>query len=165
MEYKYKADSIKQPKMKLKQQTTKESVDGNGEFKKSEKTSVFSGREREPNYVKMYLADIEIIHRLPKNSGNILSELLKNMNYESEITVNTLMKKRICEKLNIKNDRTINNALSEMVKKDVLQRSARGVYVVNPYLIAKGDWQDIKGLRVEYKKNGERKVTPLSKEE
>lgn len=161
----YVADTIKKTKVKLTQQTTKETYDNKtGEFSKGERTSTFLGKEKEPNFIKMYLDDIEILHRLPKNSGDVLHELLRNMNYESEITVNSLMKKRICEKLNIKNERSINNYLSQMVEKDVLQRVGRGVYIVNPYLIAKGDWNDIRGLRVKYK-NGKREVTPVSKEE
>ena len=157
----YNADNIKQPKQKLSQTIEKLTFDKKtGEQQSGEKTNVFNGKEKEPPFLKMYLEDIEILHRLPKNSSDVLHELLRNMNYQSEITVNSLMKNRIAEKLNIKNVRSINNYLSSMVEKDVLQRIGRGVYIVNPYLIAKGEWADIKGLRVEYKENGKRVVTP-----
>lgn len=158
---KYKADEIKQPKKKLSQTVEKLTFDkSTGEQISGEKTNVFNGQEKEPPFLKMYLDDIEILHRLPKNSSDVLHELLKNMNYQSEITINTLMKERITKKLNIKNIRSINNYLSKMVSKDVLQRVGRGVYIVNPYLLAKGEWKDIKGLRVEYKELGKRTIRP-----
>lgn len=142
-------------KQKLTSRTTKESIDHNGESNFTEDVKVFSGRQIEPPFVKLYLSDIELLYRLKKNSGDLLLELLRYMNYEGEITVNKLMKERICEKLGIKNIGSINNYLTVLVKKDIFQRLAQGVYFANPYLFAKGDWsKNIKGLRVSYKENG-----------
>ena len=157
----YSGDSAR-PKQKLTKKITKEIFDrATGEISQGETTTIFIGKEKEPPFLKMYLDDIEILHRLPKNSGDVLYELLVNMNYQGEIAINSLMKQRICEKLAIKNARSINNFLTQMVKKDVLQRIGRGVYVVNPYLVAKGEWKDIKGLRVKYKANGKRQISPI----
>jgi len=141
-------------KEKLTSRTTKETIE-NGNIKNIEDEKIFSGRQIEPPFVKLYLSDIELLYRLKKNSGDLLLELLKYMNYEGEITVNKLMKERICEKLKIKNIGSINNYLTELVKKDIFQRIGQGVYFANPYLFAKGDWtKNIKGLRVIYKENG-----------
>lgn len=157
---KYNADQKTVKKQKLVQSVSTQTFDNvTGEHTHGEKTSIFLGQDKEPPFVKMYLEDIEILHRLPKKSGDFLFELLMNMNYESEITINRIMKRRICEKLGLENERTINNFLSTMVKKDVLYRVDRGVYIVNPYLLAKGDWNNIKGLRVAYK-NNKRIITP-----
>lgn len=141
-------------KEKLTSRTTTEKIE-NGNIKNTEDVKTFSGRQIEPPFVKLYLSDIEILYRLKKNSGDLLLELLRYMNYEGEITVNKLMKERICEKLNIKNIGSINNYLTELVKKDIFQRIGQGVYLANPYLFAKGDWaKNIKGLRVNYKESG-----------
>jgi hypothetical protein len=142
-------------KEKLTSRCTKESIGENGESKFTEDVKTFSGRQIEQPFVKLYLSDIELLYRLTKNSGDVLLELLKYMNYAGEITVNKLMKERICEKLKIKNIGSIGNYLTEFVKKDVLKRLGQGVYFANPYLFAKGDWtHNIKGLRVTYKENG-----------
>ena len=166
MNKEYNGDKTKEPRQKLTQKVITETLDKEtGEISQGEITTIFTGREKEPPFLKMYLDDIEILHRLPKNSGDVLHELLRYMNYQSEITINSLIKKRICEKLEIKNIRSINNFLSQMVKKDVLQRIGREVYVINPYLIAKGEWKDIKGLRVKYKENGKREIKPIENNE
>ncbi|MBA6252858.1 replication/maintenance protein RepL [Colwellia sp. MB3u-55] len=142
-------------KQKLTSRTTKESIDKNGESNVTEDVKVFSGRQIEPPFVKLYISDIELLYRLKKNSGDLLFELLNYMNYEGEITVNKLMKERICAKLEIKNIGSIGNYLTQLVKKDIFQRIGQGVYLANPYLFAKGDWsKNIKGLRVSYKENG-----------
>lgn len=160
---KYKGDDVTR-KTKLKQEIVKEYYE-NGKIEKAKKTNVFSGKRTEPPFVKLYLSDIEILYKLPKKTGDFLYELLSVMNYEGEITINSFMKKRICKTLNLRNERTINNYLSKMVEVNVLSRICRGVYIMNPYLIAKGDFESIEGLRVLYKKSGERIIEVIRSNE
>jgi hypothetical protein len=142
-------------KQKLTSRTTKETKDENGGSKFTEDEKVFSGRQIEPPFVKLYISDIELLYGLPTNAGDTLLELLSYMNYEGEITINSLMKERISKKLKVKNVGGIGNYLTLLKKKDILRSIARGVYIANPYLFAKGDWtKNIKGLRVSYKENG-----------
>lgn len=108
----------------------------------------------EPQYIKLYLQDILYFSDLPKHHEKILFELLKRATYAGEkygmeITLNSSIKKRIADTLGIKNIRTINNALSDLVKGEILYRAEVGVYTLNPYLFGKGDWQDISRLRLE----------------
>lgn len=91
---------------------------------------------------------------LPKHHEKILFELLKRATYAGEkygmeITLNASIKKRIADTLEIKNIRTINNVLTDLVKGQILIRADIGVYTLNPYLFGKGDWQDISRLRLE----------------
>lgn len=108
----------------------------------------------EPQFIKLYLQDILYLSDLPKHHEKILFELLKRANYAGkkygmEITLNAAIKRRIAEELGIQNIRSINNALSDLVKGEVLYRTDTGVYTLNPYLFGRGNWQDISRLRLE----------------
>jgi hypothetical protein len=141
-------------KEKLTNRKTTETVE-NGKSTKTEDQKSFVGQVKEPTFVKLYISDIELLYRLPTNSGNILYELLSYMNYEGEITINKLMKERICKKLEIKNIGSISNHLTELVQKDIFKRIGQGVYLANPYLFAKGKWtENVVGLRINYKETG-----------
>lgn len=108
----------------------------------------------EPQYIKLYLQDILYLSDLPKHHEKILFELLKRATYAGEkygmeITLNASIKKRIADTLEIKNIRTINNVLTDLVKGQILIRADVGVYTLNPYLFGRGDWQDISRLRLK----------------
>ena len=108
----------------------------------------------EPSYIKLYLQDILYFSDIPKHHEKILFELLKRACYAGEkegmqIVLNASVKKRIAAELGIQNIRSINNALSDLVKGKILYRIDTGLYNLNPYFFGKGDWQDIARLRLE----------------
>lgn len=108
----------------------------------------------EPSYIKLYLQDILYLSDMPKGYEKILFELLKHTCYADEkegmrINLSSGIKKQIAKKLDIKNVRSINNALSDLVKGKVLYRIDTGLYQLNPYLFGKGNWNDISKLRTE----------------
>lgn len=138
---------------KIKQSVETKVTDENGNVISKIENKVLNWGE-EPQYIKLYLQDILYLSDLPKHHEKILFELLKRASYAGEkygmeITLNASIKKRIANTLNIKNIRTINNALSDLVKGEILFRADVGVYTLNPYLFGKGDWQDISKLRLE----------------
>ncbi len=108
----------------------------------------------EPSYVKLYLQDVLYLSDMPKHHEKILHELLKRSTYAGEkdgmqVSLSAGIKRIISKELGFKNDRSINNALSDLVKGKILYRVETGVYNFNPYLFGKGDWQDIARLRLE----------------
>lgn len=114
---------------------------------------------QEPPFVKIYLKDILYLKDLPKSYNPLLLALLKRAGWAKdgmEVSLTAGTKRLIAKELDLKNIRTINNALSNFVKADVLFRIETGVYRFNPYLFGKGDWQDISKLRlqVEYTLEG-----------
>lgn len=121
-------------------------------------TEIFTNNA-EPSYVKFYLQDLMLVNDLPNKSGGILWELVRNTNYNNKIILNGAIKKDICSDLNIKMA-TLNNTLTKFVQKEILYRLDTGVYMPNPYLFARGKWEDINNLRmvVNYKKNGTKTV-------
>ena len=138
---------------KIKQSTVERVVDEKGNVKERIENRTFSWGS-EPPFIKIYLQDILYLSDLPKSHENVLFELLKRATYAGDkfgmaVTLSSGMKQIIAKTLNIKNVRTINNVLSDLVKGEVLFRIATGVYQFNPYFFGKGDWQDIDKLRLE----------------
>lgn len=124
----------------------------NGEKVETEDEKFFMGKHIEPKFVKLYLDDIDLIYGVGRSSIEVLFELLHHMNYEGLITINTLVKKEICFKLKIKNQGSIANHLTKLVDQDILKRITRGVYMLNPYFAAKGDWRsNVRKIRNLYK--------------
>lgn len=108
----------------------------------------------EPAFVKLYLQDVLYLSDMPKHHEKILYELLKRSTYAGtkdgmQVCLSAGVKRIISKELGLKNDRSINNALSDLVKGKILYRVETGVYNFNPYLFGKGDWQDIARLRLE----------------
>jgi len=143
-----------------------------GITKKSKKKTVrnrFSIRTTgEDDFIKLYLKHISVISELPKGCPAVLFELLQYMTYAEEgqtIFLNSAIKKKVAKKLNIV-PRTIDNRLSDFVKKGIFFRASAGEYIVNPTLFGRGTWNNIKKLRmvVDYDKNGVRLSTKITKE-
>ncbi len=110
---------------------------------------------KEPDYVKLYLSDIQLLSGLPKWTDRILHELLRLMNYKNQIVLNSSIKREIAEEFKI-HIKTIDNALVMLVKQGVLIRKDKGLYIGNPLLFGKGEWKDIRELRltIHYTKEG-----------
>ncbi len=123
-----------------------------GELQVTHRDSVLP---REPDYVKLYLSDIQTLSNLPKWTDRILHELLRLMNYKNQIVLNSSIKKEIAEEFKI-HLKTIDNALVMLVKQGVLIRKDKGLYLGNPLLFGKGEWKDIRELRltIHYTKEG-----------
>ena len=71
----------------------------------------------EPEYIKLYLDDINRLYDLPNNS--ILYELMKRMDYDGLINISKYGKDMICEKLNLK-PQTFANYLGKLKDKDII---------------------------------------------
>jgi len=128
-------------------------VNADGEVQKEIKTST-SIIEPEPEYVKLYLADILYFQDLPKGYDNILFQIIKRARYAGteygmEVTLTKTHKERIAQELGIKRVSSIDNAISKLTKGHILIRSGRGVYQLNPFFFGKGNWVDIKRLRLK----------------
>lgn len=155
-------------KRSIVQQTEHTIIDKNGEVQSNTKSTVLKV-EAEPSYIKIYLQDILYLNNLQSNQTGLLYELLSYLNYDNEIVLNSTIKRRIAEKLET-TIQVIDNNLSKLVKKDILKRVGRGVYIANPYLFGKGKWKDILekriehiSLKIEYSKEGVSYSSSLNK--
>lgn len=111
--------------------------------------------ETEPDFIKLYLKDILYLKDLPKGLNTILYQLIRLMNYDNEIVINSGIKRKIASTTGLAFN-TINGAISDFVKGKILIRADKGIYKVNPYLFGKGRWEDIKRIRatIEYTLDG-----------
>ena len=138
---------------KIKQSVVERVVDENGKVKERRENKTLSWGE-EPSYIKFYLDDILYLSDIPSKHEKVLYELLKKATYAGEsngmeVVINSSLKRRIAQKLGVKNIGSISNAITDLVKGEVLHRIDVGIYQFNPYLFGKGDWQDISRLRLE----------------
>lgn len=116
-----------------------------GEIKVSSKTTQF--KSDEPNYVKLYLDDISYLNRLTPSSSSVLYELLNYTTYKDHnIVLNSYIKNEIAKKIKTTLG-VINNNITKLVNKKILNRVGRGTYILSPFLFGKGDWKSIRELR------------------
>ena len=113
--------------------------------------------EREPDYVKIYIKDLIKLNNLPKTTGAILFALLGQMNYSGQVVLVADIKREIAKDLSIKID-TVNKAIQELSQQEILIKKGRAIYLFNPYLFARGKWDQVKKIRltVDYDKEDRR---------
>ena len=111
--------------------------------------------DKEPDYVKLYLADITRLKDIPAGMNKVLFELMKSINYNGIIMAYKPVKDLMCMNMGISIN-YLNKCIDEFYKKGILIRYARGVYIADPDLFAKGSWKDIQNLRlvIEYNVDG-----------
>jgi hypothetical protein len=117
-----------------------------GEITNTSVTKTF-GMEKEPPYIKMYIEDVAKLRDVPHGMSPILLELISQMGYNNIIPAYKPIKLITCRKLNISLD-YLNKAIQEFYNKGLFIRVARGVYMADPELFARGKWEDIKTLRL-----------------
>lgn len=117
----------------------------------------------EPEYVKMYIADLGNLMGLSAGEKRLLLELVGRMGFTGEISLNATSRKRIAERCGMTSG-AFRNALSSLCQKEFLIRVATNEFEANPIYFAKGQWATIEQrrkdfeLRVRYGKDGKRTV-------
>lgn len=115
--------------------------------------------DREPDYVKLYVKDIIRLNGLPNSTAGVLNALLQSMGYNNIIPAYAPIKRIICKNLGIKMN-TLNKAIDNLHKKDILIRIDRGIYVADPELFGRGTWGEIQEVRmmITYNSKGKKVV-------
>ena len=104
----------------------------------------------EPEHVKIYAPAIAPINSLTPSQRRVLYAILSEASSAENgmrVAITAGSKRLMCQKFGIGSPQTISNALSKMVKAGILIRIETGVYMLNPFLIGKGEWRDIASLR------------------
>ena len=124
-----------------------------GEVKEqSEQHTEMLYAETEPAYIKIYIDTILKFKGISSSLNPILISLCKHMNFADGgqiVYVNKYVKERICEDCNVSIKR-VEQAVRQFTEGGILMRVSRGVYRVNPYIISRGSWEDIKVLRGKF---------------
>lgn len=113
--------------------------------------------EKEPDYIKLYLDCVCTFKGLSTALSPVLIGFCHFMTWaDSEhqkqmVFTNSYVKEQVAQMTGLKIDR-VNKALKAIVDAGIFIRvpKKRGVYEVNPFIIAKGSWSDIKKLRANF---------------
>ncbi len=122
-----------------------------GEIKEQSTTFI---QAAEPSFVKLYLDCYCAFKGLPQSIPPILLEFLKHMSYADKeqneggqiIALNKYIKESIAANTNTSIKR-IEQVITQFCKAGIFRRIATGTYQVNPEIIGKGEWKDIKAIR------------------
>lgn len=115
-------------------------------------------RTAEPPYIKLYIEDMLYMADMPKTYTNITYSLAKRASYANEeeglcVALTPFIKEKICKECGWTETRSLNNALSKLVKGNIIKRLGTGTYQLNPYLFGKGEWKDIEKVRMTWEYN------------
>ena len=115
-------------------------------------------QNQEPDFIKLYLADICYLADLKQAQNKFLNILIKFSYFEPvnkrlSIILNRPNKIRIQKILEYKNLRSIENLITELVKGKILYHDTEygertSAYYFNPYLFGKYEWKDIAKVRL-----------------
>ena len=103
----------------------------------------------EPAYVKLYIDDLGKLLDLQGGHRDILLYVAANVAYDGLVSMTAMRKSRIAATLKC-SVRSIDNAITEFVRRKILLRVGRAEYELNPALFAKGNWRDIRERRLKF---------------
>lgn len=115
----------------------------------------------EPDYVKIYTEGLLYMRDMPSDCMRLLIYLLPYVryaepcdsymfNYSLTVTLDTQLRKELAKQIGCK-VASLNNLLTELIDGQILDRTAKSVYRVNPHFIGKGNIKDIAEIRVCYR--------------
>lgn len=118
---------------------------------------------KEPDYIKVYTDCQLILNNLDTALSPYIIAFAKHMTYANHdepyyrcvIRTDKITRDSVSKLLKV-SDRQVQRAIKNLVdneifipiKKDGMK--LRGIYFVNPWVISKGEWKDIKSLRQEF---------------
>lgn len=118
-----------------------------GEIIENETKEIISYGRTE-DFVMTFTKDLGYLKNLSKGEILVVMGFLKVVNRENEVILNKTIKERIAKEFDL-NISSMNQLISNLVKKKVIQNKERGVYILNTFLFGKGDWTNVKKLRME----------------
>lgn len=150
---------MRKDKKKVIQLIEKETVDlSTGEIKSTQKDTTYFV-DREPNFVKLYLDDVAKIACLNNRETNAFYQFVSQMSYNNLVPLTGPIRDIVMQSLNITEERTFERLIKSLKDKGILvpltkigkdgqTKVHRGFYLINPELVAKGQWVDIQRLRL-----------------
>lgn len=138
---------------------------------------------KEPDYIKVYTDCQLILNNLDTALSPYIIAFAKHMTYANHdepyyrcvIRTDKITRDSVSKLLKV-SDRQVQRAIKNLVDNEIFipvekdGTKLRGIYFVNPWVISKGEWKDIKSLRQEFEyvlgansicsidENGNRKV-------
>lgn len=128
--------------------------------------------QTEPDFVKLYIDCVFAVKGVKKGFNPIFLAFLEHMSYADTqednggqiIYVNKAMKTAIAKKVGL-SIVSVNNAITDFVKNGIFKRIDVGTYQVNPNIVGRGEWKDIKNIRATFDFVSKEIVADIVKEE
>lgn len=122
----------------------------------SQESEIIKTKQREPDFVKVYLNAVLTFSGIKNISSDFLLCLCNYITYANDektqmrIIINKMIKDEMVQKLHIKIN-MIEKYIRKCVESGILFKTEyRGSYIVNPFLFARGEWKNIKSLQTEF---------------
>ncbi len=107
-----------------------------------------SRRKTEPDFIKVYIADLA---RLFGCQPRVLTALAKRMEFDSNIVALTpRIREIVARECGFTNTRSLKNALSKLSAKGLIKKIGQNEYMIDPRVFAKGAWEKIEHARDIY---------------
>jgi hypothetical protein len=144
---------------KVVKETTTQTVDVQSGELVSQTIVTSSIVPREPDYVKLYLEDLQRFFELNHSESKVLNGLLRYMSYNNVVVLLKPVKEMICNELQMPMN-TLNKSIDNLFKQNILIRMHKSVYLIDPNLFGKGKWEDIHSIRlnITYDNTGRKMV-------
>lgn len=118
---------------------------------------------REPDYIKIYTDCMLVFNQMDVALSPFIIAFGRHMTYANagnanfRCTVRTdeLVRRDVAEYCGV-TDRRVKQAITALVEAEVFipveieGKRKRGIYFVNPWVVGKGEWKDIKALRAQF---------------
>jgi len=118
---------------------------------------------REPDYIKIYTDCMLVFNKLDIALSPFIVAFGRHMTYANadnpnfRCTVRTdeLVRKDVAEYCHV-SDRRVQQVIKQLIEAEVFipisinGKRKRGIYFVNPWVVGKGEWRDIKQLRGQF---------------
>lgn len=132
-----------------------ERISENGEILYSEK-EVYTKWEKEPDFIKVYYRTMLAYHNVTGISIDFICCLSKYVTYankdksQMKVYLNSGLKDDMCDSLGITMS-MLNKILKKCIDLGILFKTERrGTFIVNPFIIAKGEWKNIRKLQCQF---------------
>lgn len=96
----------------------------------------------EPPFVKMYIDDLSTFLNISDAPKNVLTLILRKLDYDGYIAISSRYKKEIASILGIK-VQSVSNNITKLVKAGIMKNTSYGEYHINPNLFARGNWREV----------------------
>ena len=108
----------------------------------------------EPDYIKIYkyVNTLFAFKGIKTSLTPFIIEISNHMTYAKEgqiVNLNKVTKTMIAENMGVSIKR-LDQVIAELKSYDILRKIQNGVYGVNPYIVARGAWSDIRKLQMQY---------------
>lgn len=126
-----------------------EKIDQDGAIMRTAEIINIQRLPAEPPYIKLYIDDIGRMYGLRPSHQDILLYIAAGTGYDGIVTLSKRKKFAISQTVNCSFG-TVENAITELARLQILKRVGRGEFELDPRLFAKGEWCTIRERRATF---------------